>query len=56
VVALKDPKFVNPDYAVIHAPLSLTPVPYPRARFELAQQVSITGFGAGGCHRRLDEG
>ncbi|KAG2438087.1 hypothetical protein HXX76_005696 [Chlamydomonas incerta] len=39
VVALKDPKFVNPDYAVIHAPLSLTPVPYPRARFELAQQV-----------------
>ncbi|GIL90454.1 hypothetical protein Vretifemale_18104 [Volvox reticuliferus] len=39
VVALKDPKFVNPDFAVIHAPLSLMPVPYPRGRFELAQQV-----------------
>ena len=39
VVALKDPKFVNPDFAVIHAPLALTPVPYPKARFELAQKV-----------------
>ena len=54
VVALKDPRFVNPDYAVIHAPLSLTPVPYPRARFELAQQVQSwhglprTGVANGG--------
>ncbi|GFR52731.1 hypothetical protein Agub_g15268 [Astrephomene gubernaculifera] len=39
VVALKDPAFVNPELAVIHAPLALTPVPYPRTRFELAQQV-----------------
>ncbi|GLI68541.1 hypothetical protein VaNZ11_012982 [Volvox africanus] len=39
VVALKDPKFINPDVAIIHAPLSLMPVPYPRGRFELAQQV-----------------
>ncbi|KAG2487617.1 hypothetical protein HYH03_013756 [Edaphochlamys debaryana] len=39
LVALKDPKFVNPEYAVIHAPLSLTPVPFPRERFELAQKV-----------------
>ncbi|GLC35901.1 hypothetical protein PLESTF_001238000 [Pleodorina starrii] len=39
VVALKDPNFVNPELAVVHAPLSLTPVPYPRARFQLAQQV-----------------
>lgn len=39
VVALKDPAFVNPEAAIIHAPLALTPVPYPRARFELAQKV-----------------
>ncbi|EFJ43050.1 hypothetical protein VOLCADRAFT_76898 [Volvox carteri f. nagariensis] len=39
VVALKGDEFVNPDFAVIHAPLSLTPVVYPRARFKLAQQV-----------------
>ncbi|KXZ48946.1 hypothetical protein GPECTOR_24g236 [Gonium pectorale] len=38
-LSLGTPKFVNPDFAVIHAPLSLLPVPYPRARFELAQKV-----------------
>lgn len=43
VVALKDPAFVNPEAAIIHAPLALTPVPYPRARFELAQKARGTG-------------
>lgn len=33
VVALKDAAFVNPNLAVIHAPLAALPVAFPKDRF-----------------------
>lgn len=38
IVALQDKAFVNPDMAVIHAPLALFPVIFPRDRFMQAKQ------------------
>jgi glutathione synthase len=43
VVALQDKSFVNPDVAVIHAPLALFPVSFPRDRFMQAKSV-MTAF------------
>jgi len=39
VVALKDKSFVNPDMAVIHAPLAAFPVAFPKNRFMQAKAV-----------------
>lgn len=38
-MALKDKTFVNPDMAIIHAPLSCLPVSFPKDRFLQAKAV-----------------
>ena len=44
MVALKDKAFVNPDLAVIHAPLAALPVAFPRERFlQVRGYVTLTG-------------
>ena len=48
VVALKDKVFVNPDLAVIHAPLAALPVAFPRERFLQVRGKALHWGGEGG--------
>lgn len=41
VVALKDKAYVNPELAIIHAPIALLPVSFPRDRFMQAKSVML---------------